>query len=97
MIQLLFVRIRFSVGLANTFRNNFGKALLVARILAVLALHTRGIFQKVSTQRTSHNVVELLRYKLVSVLLLNLFFPLAYSTFAVQTQVEWPSIFDIFC
>ena len=96
MIQLLFVRIGLSVGLADTFGNDFREALLVARILAVLALHTRGIFQKVSTQRTSHNVVELLRDKFVTVLLLNLLFPLAYSTFAVQTEIKRPSVFDIF-
>ena len=57
-------------------------------ILAVLALHSCGVFEQFSTKRTAHNTVELLRNESVSVLFQNLFFTLSYSTFTAKPKVK---------
>ena len=43
MIEFLFIRVGFRIGFADTFRDNFGVALFMARIFAILALHTSRI------------------------------------------------------
>ena len=48
MVDLFLVRIRFCVRLADTFGNNICVALRVASVLAILALHTGGVFQEVT-------------------------------------------------
>lgn len=60
MVQLLFIRIRLGIGLADALCDNFRIALLVTGVFAVLALHPRRVLEELSTQSTSHNVVELL-------------------------------------
>lgn len=82
VIDRLLVRVGFCIGLANTFSNHFGKTVLVTSIFAVLALHTRGILEEFSTERASHDAVELLREELVAVLLHDLLFALPNGTFS---------------
>ena len=49
MIEFLFIWVRLRIGLTDTLRNNLGVAFAVARVLAVLALHPRGVLEEVST------------------------------------------------
>lgn len=44
MVELLFIRVGFRIRFADTFGDHLGVALLVARIFAILALHTGGVF-----------------------------------------------------
>lgn len=60
VIDLLLVWIRFCIGFAYTLGNDAGIAFRMASVLAILALHTSRIFEKVPTQCTTHNIVELL-------------------------------------
>ena len=80
MVQLLLIGICLCIRFADTFRDHLGAAFLMACVLAVLALHTGRIFEKVSAHRTAHDVVELLEHKFVTIKLMDLFFPLANST-----------------
>ena len=92
MIEFLFVWICLCVRFADTFRDNLTIAFLVACILAVFALHTSGVFEEVTTQGTPHDIVELLKHELVTVELMNLFFPLTDSTFTIETNIKGPAI-----
>lgn len=96
MIDLLLVWVGFVVGLADTLGNDFRVALFVASVLAVGTLHTRGILEKFSTQRTTHDVVELLGDELVTLLLVNVLFLLAHGTLTVETDVEGTAVFQLF-
>lgn len=44
MIELLLIRVAFRIRLADTFGDDLGVTLFVARIFAILALHTGGVF-----------------------------------------------------
>lgn len=68
----------------------------MASIFAVFALHTGRVFKKVTTQRTSHYIIELLNHKLVAIQLVNLFFALADSAFAIEPYIERSPIFILF-
>lgn len=96
MIDLFFIRIRFGVGLADTFGDYFGVALLVACEFAVLALHASRILQKISAQGAAHYVVELLQNELVSIKLVNFFLSLPYCALPIETNIEWSAIFHLF-
>ena len=80
VVQLLLVRICFCIRFADTFRDDLRAALLMACVLAVLALHTGRILEEIAAHRTAHDVVKLLEHKFVTIKLMYLFFPLAYST-----------------
>ena len=60
MIDLLLVWIRFCIGFAYTLGNDAGIAFRMASVLAILALHSSRVFEKVATEGATHNVVELL-------------------------------------
>jgi hypothetical protein len=90
VIDLLFVRIRFRIALADTLGDDAGVALGVAGILAVFALHTRRILEEVSAKRTAHDVVELVLYKLVAVHLVDLLLALSNSALSSQTEIHLP-------
>lgn len=96
MIELLFGGIGFSVGLADTLCDYLGIAFLMAGVLAVLALHTSGILEKVAAERASHDVVELLNHKLMTVQLVDLFLTLANSTLTVEPNIERSPVFVLF-
>lgn len=95
VVDLLLVGIGFVVGLADTFGDNLRVALLVACILAVGTLHTRSILEKFSAQRTAHDVVELLRNKLVTLLLVNFLLLLSNGTLTVETDIEWAAVLQL--
>lgn len=97
MIELLLVRIGLRIRFADTFGNDFRIALLMARIFAILALHTGGVFQELSAKGTTHDVVELLKNKFMAVKFVDLFFALSDGAFTIKTNVERSSIFELFC
>ena len=97
MIELLLVRIGFRIRFADTFGNNFRVALFMARIFAIPALHTGGVFQELPAKGTTHDVVELLEHKLMAVKFMDFFFALANGAFTVKTNVEGSSVFELFC
>lgn len=96
MINFLLVGISLVVGFADTFRDHFGITLPMASVLAILTLHTGSIFQEIATKSTAHDVVELLRDKLVALLFVNLFLSLADGTLSVKTDIEGSTIFQLF-
>jgi len=96
VIELGLVWVGFGVGLSDALGNNLGVALLVTRVVAVRALHTGGILKELATERTTHNVVELLLDELVSVLLDDVFFTLANGTFATKTKIEGLLVAGVF-
>lgn len=95
MVDLLFVRIRFSVGLAYTFGDHFRIALLVTSVLAIGTLHAGGILQEVTAQRTAHDVVESLDSELVAILLDHIFLLLADCTLSIEADIKRSAIFDL--
>lgn len=97
MIELLLIRVGFRVGFADTFGDDLGVAFFVARIFAILALHTRGVLQKLAAKSTTHDIVELLEHKFMAVKFMNFFFALADGAFTVKTNVEGSSVFELFC
>lgn len=92
VVELGLVRIRFCVGLGDTLGDHLLVALLVARVLAVRALHTGSVLEEVAAKGASHDVIELLLDELVTVLLVDLFLALTNGTLAAETNVERPAI-----
>lgn len=84
VVEFCFVRICFRIGLGDALGNNLGVTLLVASISAIRTLHTRSIFEEVSTKGASHDVVKLLLDELVTILLVYIFLSLANSAFATK-------------
>ena len=84
VINLLFIRIGFGVGLADTLGDDLWIAILVARVLAVRALHAWSILEQIATVCTTHDVVKGLQCKLVAILLDDVFFLLTDSTLSTQ-------------
>ena len=68
----------------------------MARVLAILTLHTCRILEKISAQSTAHDAVKLLDNKFVPVLFLYFLFTLTHSAFAIQTKVERSSVVRLF-
>lgn len=89
VIELRFVWIALCVGLADALGDHLWIALFVTHIFAVCALKANGIFEQLPTEGAAHDVVELLRNKLVTVQLVDIFLSLADGTFAIQTGIEW--------
>jgi hypothetical protein len=96
VVDFLFVRIGLVVGLADTLGDNLGIALFVTGVLAIRTLHACGILEEFSTKRTAHNVVELLRDELVTLLLVDLFLLLAHGTLTVKTDVKGTTVLQLF-
>jgi hypothetical protein len=96
VVDLLFVGVGFVVGLANTLGDNLRVALFVTCVLAVGTLHTRSILEKFSTQRTAHDVVELLGDELVTLLLVDLLLLLTNGTLTVETNIERTAVLQLF-
>jgi hypothetical protein len=95
VVELLFLWICFVVCFADTLCNHVSVAFPVASVFAVCALHTGRVFEEVSAQGTSHDVVELLLNEFVAVHFVYLLLSLTNSTFTVKTQVNWSSIFHL--
>ena len=83
MIELLLIGVGFRIRFADTFGDDLGVAFFVARIFAILALHTGGVFQKFSAKSTTHDIVELLEHKFMAVKFMDLFFALADGAFTI--------------
>lgn len=96
VIELFFIGVGFGVGLADTFCDNFGVALLMARVFAVLALHAGRVFEEVSTQGAAHDVVELLKHELVAVKFMDVLFALPDCTFSIKPNIKRSSVFCLF-
>ncbi len=60
MVDLFLVWVRLRIRLAYTLGDNACITLCVASVLAILALHTRGILKELATERTTHDIVKLL-------------------------------------
>ncbi len=96
VIELLLFRVRFIICFADTLRDHVWVAFLVAGVLAVGTLHTGRVFQEVSTQSASHDIVELLLDKLVAVHFMYFLLSLTDSSFTIKTQVNGSPIFHLF-
>lgn len=92
MVDLLLVRIGLSVTLADTLRNHTGITLCMTSVLAILTLHACRVLEEISAKRTTHDVVELVLYELVSVHLVNLFLALTYSSLSAKTEVDGAAV-----
>jgi hypothetical protein len=88
MIDLSFIGIRFSSRLGDTFGDNFFVASFVASEFAISTLHTSGIFEQLSTQSATHDVVELLLDKFVSILFMDFFLLLTNSTLTTKSKIS---------
>src|SRR5215471_15980861 len=88
VVDFLLIWVGFVVGLAYAFGNNLWIALLVTSILAIRTLHTCGILQEISAERTAHNVIELLRNEFVSLFFMYFFFLLTDRTLSIKTNVK---------
>jgi phosphatidylglycerophosphatase A len=96
VVDLFLVRVGFVVGLADTLCDDLGVTLAVTGVLAVRTLHACGILEEFSTQRTAHDVVELLSDELVTLLFVNLFLLLTHSTLTVKTDIERTTVLQLF-
>lgn len=95
MIDLLLIGISLRIGFTDALCNHAGVAFRMASVLAVLALHTGRVLQEVAAKRTSHDVVKLLRYELVSEHLVDQFLTLANGSLTVETNIEWSPILGL--
>lgn len=96
VIDFFFIGISFVVGFTDTLCDNFRIALAMASVFTILTLHTSGIFEELSAERTAHDIVELLSDKFVSLFLVDFFFLLANSTLTIQTDIERSAILQLF-
>jgi hypothetical protein len=96
VIDFLLVRVCLVVGFADTLRDDLRVALSVASVFAVGALHASRIFQEIAAKSTTHDVVELLRNELVTLLFVDFFLSLSDCTLTVETDVERSSILQLF-
>lgn len=92
VVDLLFVRVRLRVRLADTLCDDALVAFRVASVLAVLALHPSRVFEEIAAQGAAHNVVELVLDELVPVHLVDLLLPLTNSALTTKTDVDWSAI-----
>lgn len=95
MIDLLLIRISLRIGFTDALCNHAGVTFRVAGILAVLALHTGRVLQEVAAQRTSHDIVELLRHELVTEHLVDQFLTLANGSLTVKSNIEWAPVLGL--
>lgn len=95
MIDLLFIGIGLVIRFADAFGDHTPSALLVAGVFAVRTLHASRVLDKVSTQGAAHDVVELLRDELMTLLLEHLFFLLADCSLSIESNVEGPTVFHL--
>ena len=88
MVQLGLVWICLRVGLRDTLGNDLGVALLVTSVLAIRALHSSSILEKLAAEGAAHNVVKLLLDEFVTILLHHFFFALTDSTFSAKPSIN---------
>lgn len=88
VVNLFLVRVGLGVALADALGDDALVAFGMASVLAVLALHTGRVLQKVTAQRTAHDIVELMLDKFVTVHLVDLFFALTDSALSAKANVD---------
>jgi len=96
VVEFGFVRIGFGVGLSDTLGDDLGITLFVAGVIAVRALHASSILEELAAESTTHNVVELLLHKFVTVLFDHLFLSLTNSAFPAESNVKWRLVTGVF-
>jgi len=84
MIDLCFVGIVLCIGFGDALRDHKWIALLMTKVMAIRALHTSRVFEKLSAKCASHNVVELLGDELVTVKLVYFLLALSDGTFTMK-------------
>lgn len=89
VVDLLLVGIGLGVRFADTLGDDLGKAVLVASVLAVRALHAGGVLEEIATVCAAHDVVEGLHGELVAVLLDDILLLLTNGAFTSKTDVEF--------
>lgn len=95
MVDLFFIRISLRIGFTDTLCNHATVAFRMAGVLAVLALHTGRVLQKVAAKRASHDIVKLLRHEFVTEHLMDKFFTLANGALAVKADIEWSPVLGL--
>ena len=88
MIDFSLIRIGLGVRLCDAFCDDFPVALFVTCEFTIGTLHSSGIFQKFSTKRATHDVVELLLDELVAILLVDFLLLLTNSTLTTKSKIE---------
>jgi hypothetical protein len=71
---------RFRISFANTFCDDFGITVFVARVFAILTLISRSIFEEFATKGTTHDLIELLHDEFMAVNFVHFFFSLTDCT-----------------
>lgn len=95
VVDLFLVGVGLVVRFADTLGHDLGVALAMASVFTIRTLHARGVLEEFSTERTAHNVVELLCDELVALLLVNLFLLLTHGTLTIETNVEGAAILQL--
>lgn len=96
VIDFLLVRVCLVIRFADTLRDDFRVALPVASVFAVGALHASSVLQEIAAKGTTHDIVELLRDELVTLLFVDFLLSLSDCTLTVETNVERSSILQLF-
>lgn len=78
---------RLGVALADTFSDHLLRTFFVARVLAVLALTSCCVEQKLATERAADDLVELTRDELVSVDLAHILLAFAESALTAEASI----------
>lgn len=92
VINFFFIGVGLVVRLADTLGDDFGVTLLVAGVLAVRTLHAGCVLEEISAKGAAHDVIELLRDELVTLLLVDFFLLLADSTLTVEADIKRSSV-----
>jgi hypothetical protein len=88
VVDLLLVRIRLSVALTDTLRDDAAITLGVASVLAVLALHACRVLEEVPAEGATHDIVELALDELVTEHFVHFLLSLTHGALAVETSVH---------
>ena len=96
MVDLLLVWISLRVALTDTLGDHAGIALSVTCIFAVLTLHSGRVLEEIATERTPHDVVELMLNKFMSIHFVNLFLALANGAFPAEADINRPAVLACF-
>ena len=96
VVNLLLVRIRLGVALADALGHNARITLGVASVLAILALHAGRVLEEIAAEGAAHDVVKLVLDELVSVHLVHLLFPLTDGAFSAETHIDGASVLVMF-
>src|SRR5208282_5650033 len=80
---------RFSISFTDTFRNHFAITFFVTCVFTVFTLITSCIFKEFSTKCTSHDLIELLHNKFMTVNFMHFFFSLTNGPLSTEFTFKW--------